>query len=153
MRQRIFLVSIGVCVFVGVPLGTVAFGVLTGAPLLPFETDIAGVPVLVYAFISGGPVAVVAGMVGGGVLLRLLRSNTRIRTWSGWILTCAGAGTCLSVGLALALAAAGSVEKERLFPMVTFLGITGGFCGALLGLYGWNVKRRIDDEFRLAGTQ
>ena len=143
--------SVGVCVFVGVPLGTVVFGVLTGAPLLPFETDIAGVPVLVYAFISGAPIAIVAGLLGGGVLATLLRSKNWNPTWPGWILICAGAGVCLSVGLALALVVGGLVEHERLYTMIAFLGITGGSCGALLGLYGWNTKRRINGELRLAG--
>ena len=130
-------------------MATFVFGVLTGAPLLPLETDIAGVPVLVYAFISGAPIATVAGMIGGGILLVLLRSKNWNTRWPGWMLTCAGAGTLLSVGLALALTVAGPVEDERLFPLVTSLAINGASCGALLGLYGWNVRRRITGELRL----
>jgi hypothetical protein len=148
MQRRIFLVSIGVCYFVGVPVGTVVFGLLTGSPSLVLETDIAGVPLLVYAFISGVPVAVVAGTLGGAVLVRLLRSKGWNPEWPGWILTCSAVGAFVPVGLAFALAGLGLVDQGRLFPMVTVLGITGGSCGALLGLYGWSVRRKTDGELR-----
>jgi hypothetical protein len=144
MPRRIFLASIGVCYFVGVPVGTVVFGLLTGSPLLVLETDIAGVPLFVYAFISGVPVAVVAGTLGGAVLLRLLRSKDWNPDWPGWILTCSAVAAFAAVGLSFAFAALGLVHERRLFPMVTVLGVTGGSCGALLGLYGWSVKRNTD---------
>jgi hypothetical protein len=148
MRQRTFLVSIGVCYFVGVPVGTVLFGLLTGSPWLAFETDIAGVPFLLYAFISGVPFAVVAGMLGGAVLIRLLRSTDWNPRWPGWILTRGAVGAIVATGLASALAGLGLVEDGRLFPMIIFLGVTGGTCGALLGLYGWTVKRKHEGQSR-----
>jgi hypothetical protein len=141
MRKRVFLVSIGVCLLVGVPVGTVVFGVLSGAPWLVFSRDIAGVPFLVYGFISGGPVALVAGMLGGATLLALIGSKNWNPTRLGWALTCAGLGVFVAISLGLALSIAGWAEEERLFLMVAFFGLTGGSCGALLGLYGWSVKR------------
>jgi peptidoglycan/LPS O-acetylase OafA/YrhL len=152
MEQRTFLVSIGVCYFVGVPMGTVVYALLTGSPWLVFDTDIAGVPLLVYAFVSGVPVAVVAGMLGGAVLIRLLRSKDWNPNWPGWILTCAAVGAIAAIGLASALAGLGLVDKGPLIPAVTFLGVTGGSCGALLGLYGWTVKRKSDGQCAPSGS-
>jgi hypothetical protein len=146
MKQRIFLVSIGTSLLVGVPLGTLVFGLLTGRPLLALGSDIAGVPVLVYAFISGGPIAVAAGFFGGIVLLALLRSKRWGPGWPGWVLTCAGAGAFTAVGLGLALPFSDSRGEGRLVPVIAFLGTTGASCGGLLGLYGWNVKRRSRSE-------
>lgn len=138
VRLRVFLVSIAVCVFVGVPAATVLCGVLNNSPSLPFRSDIAGMPVLAYAFIAGSPIAIVGGVLGGGVLLALLESKRWNLTRQGWIVTCSACGFVAATSLALILAL--SLSIEPVVPWAAMCGLPGGLCGALIGLYGWHVK-------------
>lgn len=147
-RRRVFLVSIGVCLFVGVPAGTVAFGALSGDRSLVSGRDTAGVPFLVYAFISAGPFATIAGFIGGAVLLAFLRAERWNPAWYGWVLACAGCGVLAALGVAtaMALVVAGQGGEVQLLLTLAFLAPTGGLCGAVLGLYGWSLKQRIAGE-------
>ena len=66
---RVILVSVAVSLFLGIPLGTLVGDILAGSPFFVLARDIAGVPVLVYAFLTAGIPGVVAGVAGGLVLL------------------------------------------------------------------------------------
>jgi len=139
---RVFLVSIGVCVFVGIPVSTFVLGVISGTPSLAVSADIAGVPILAYGFISGFPFALVAGLLGGAVVLALLRWKRWNPAWQGWVLACAALGTLTASVMAILMWTTGWMESAGVPAFFGFLGPSGGFCGALLGLYGWREKQR-----------
>jgi hypothetical protein len=132
---RVFLVSIGVCVFVGIPVSTFFFGVVSGTPSLAVRVDIAGVPILAYGFISGFPFALVAGLLGGSLVLALLRSKRWNPAWQGWVLACAVLGTLTASGVTVLMWTTGWVEEAGVPTLFGFVGPSGGLCGALLGLY------------------
>ncbi len=142
-RRRIFIVSIVVCVLVGVPVGTVVVGVLRGDRSLILARDIAGMPFIVYAFISAGPFAAIAGVIGGAVLLALLGTERWNPKWYGWVLTCAGCGLLAAVAVIGAMSLVSLAQGSGLAPLSMFTvgGLAGAFCGAVLGLYGWKLKR------------
>jgi len=103
---------------------------------LILATDIAGVPVLLYAFISSGPFAVVAGL-GGSALVLALRDVLRFRgSGTAWVATCAGCGLAAGVCVAAALLLLGEAGRFQ-WALPESAGLAGAVCGAVLGLLGW----------------
>ena len=148
---RIVLVSVAMCVILGIPLGTFFFGVLGGVPSLVLRQDIAGVPFLAYAFITVGPLGTIAGLAGGLLVVALVRAKQWNSQWPGWALVGAGAGALLACAIPLLLSVAGwSSEEGSLVPMFGLFATTGALCGALLGGYGW-LERQARNGHDLAG--
>jgi peptidoglycan biosynthesis protein MviN/MurJ (putative lipid II flippase) len=142
---RVTLVSIVVCVLLGVPLGTLFAGVIGGAPLLLFGVDIGGVPGLAYAFMIGGPIAAVDGAIVALLLLAVLRWERWHPPWYGWALTGSAVGVLVSAiaaGLVLVqMAAAHGSGNVGLLEVLGLLTAPASLCGAVVGLYGWFERR------------
>jgi hypothetical protein len=133
------VVTIGVCVLIGVPVATALFGVLSGTPSLLLARDIAGVPVLVYAFMTGGPLAALAGLVGSKALNVLATSSRWPAGPSAWLLAGAGVGVLVGVTVAAALVALSgdSLTEARPRAFIEAVALTGAGCGCISGLVGW----------------
>jgi hypothetical protein len=119
------------------------WGVITGTPSIGVGVDIAGVPLLVYGFISGAPIALVAGLLGAVVVFALLQRRRWNPTWRGWLITCATCGILAAGGLAILLSTTGWMEaKAGVSLLFALIGPSGVLCGAILGLYGWRERQR-----------
>jgi len=139
---RVVLVSIAVCVFVGIPLGTFLGGLFTSVPSLVLRRDIAGIPVLAYAFITAGPLGTIAGVAGGLVVLAFVRAKYWDPPWPSWALAGATAGALLAGVMPLLLSATGwNGQQGGVLAIFGLFATTGALCGALLGVYGWLEKR------------
>ncbi len=143
---RVILVSITVCVLLGVPLGTLFAGVIGGAPLLLFGVDIGDVPGFAYAFMFGGPIAAVDGAIVALLLLAALQWRERWHPpWYVWVLTGSAVGVLVSAippGLVLVqMAAAQGSGNVGLLEVLGLLAAPASLCGAVLGLYGWFERR------------
>jgi hypothetical protein len=147
---RVILVSIAVCVLLGVPLGTFFAGVIGGAPLLLFGVDIGGVPGFAYAFMIGGPIAAVDGAIVALLLLAVLQWGERWHPpWYGWALTGSAVGVLVSAipaAFVLVQMAAQDSGNAGLLEVLGLLTATASICGAVLGLYAWFERR----GFRIA---
>ncbi len=131
---RVILVSVAVSLFLGIPLGTFVGGLMAGSPSFVFARDIAGVPVLAYAFLTAGIPGVVAGVAGGLVLLALLNRPNWNPPRYVWVLLGAGAGVVVGcVALGPIWLRASTPESVKWLAMTVS---STGTCGAVLGLYG-----------------
>lgn len=135
-RDRLLGLSIGVSLLVGVPVGTLAFGLFTRQPSLITSSDVAGVPVLVYAFISGGPFAVLAGVAGSAVLRALVHSRGCRSRWYLWVAACAGCGLACGVVVAVAMMLIAAQEQVG-WALLASAGVAGLAGGTVLGVAGW----------------
>jgi hypothetical protein len=140
---RILLVSIGVCVFVGIPVSTFFYGVLNGTPSLAMSVDLAGVPIIAYGFISGFPIAVAAGLFAAALVLALLRSKRWNSGWRGWALAGSGLGVVTAGGFAILLWTIGWMDDAGVPTLFALIGPSGAFCGAVIGLHAWREMVRM----------
>ena len=150
MTGRVFTTSIAVCTFVGIPIGTLAFAIINGSPSLIVAVDLAGVPILIYGFIVGLPVAFVAGLVGGAVELALLRWKLWNPAWPVWVLACATLGLFTAAVLAVVLSRRGWQDGAGAWGLFGLFGPSSAVCGAMLGHYGWGEKRQSSAASELA---
>jgi hypothetical protein len=131
---RVILVSVAVSLFLGIPMGTFVGGLMAGSPLFDIARDIAGVPVLAYAFLTAGIPGVVAGVAGGLMLLALLNRPNWNPPRYLWILLGASAGILVGcVALGPIWLRASTVDSVKWLAMTVS---ATGACGAVLGLYG-----------------
>jgi len=136
-----------VCVglILGVPLGTALFGLLTDDPSLILATDIAGVPVLVYALISTGPFAVVAGLLGSRLIVPLAGVSRLQRSGLAWVVACAAFGLVAGATVVAAPLLLGGASNV-VWAVLVSGALAGGVCGTVLGLLSQRQRHHLNSS-------
>ncbi len=136
MLIRALFVSMSLCVVIAPFWGTFFVGLLSGSPFLVVSADIAGVPVLAYAYFAAAPIGFIAACLATLWAAVLFWKPGPVRSMWQWIRLGLAAGFVTSL-----VAAAGFMVARFGWPstsMVVFGGaavLTGSLCGMLLGAY------------------
>jgi hypothetical protein len=130
--NRVVIRTFAICIIVGSLIGCILFGIFVqGIPLFFLARDIAGVPVLLYAFISGAPIGALAGAIATalGFFVKKRVPNLQL---SGWLAVGSAAGFIFGFLYAL-VAFITTFDVSAFTRTLLVLGSTGLICGLLVG--------------------